>query len=145
MQCVANEVAFSQYYPVCFRYAHVDYSEYEPVEIQELENVEERADFMTKKSPRKLQKVSFFEQRNKRRKNEESDERKGGVGLYRNLQMGHENTVDVSEVKLHFISKDDRDNASDKDRFNNRKRNANVRHRPKKKVDEPLVWNVTDK
>lgn len=137
MQCVANETTFSQYYPSKYRYPAIDYSQYEIekslVEINCGEdNVEERADFMSKKSPRKQQKVSFYEQRNKRRKESNiEDDKKHGVGLYRNL------AVDRGVEVLN--------NEDGSTRHNTKRRSPNIRHRPKRQTEEPLVWNVSDK
>lgn len=139
MQCVAKETTFLQYYPSEYRYPAIDYSQYESekclVEINYgEENVEERADFMSKKSPRKQQKVSFYEQRTMRRKEPSiKDDKRQGVGLYRNLAVDKGGEVLNNE------------NNGTKHNLNTKRRSPNIRHRPRRQTEEPLVWNVSDK
>lgn len=156
MQCVAKETTFSQYYPDTYRYASLDYTEYEGEKYlleqdehgEELpKNVEEVADFMAKKSPRKQQqKVSFYEQRNRQfgRRSEQSRmnfeaEEKYAVGLYRNL-AAVENMMDVSDAKVQLSD----ETVNTKHNRHKHRRSPNVRQRPKKQVDEPLTWSVPD-
>lgn len=133
MQCVADETIFSQYYPGKFRYPEIDYSKCEieqpPADFEENGGInevdaQERADFMTKKkSPKKQQKVRFYE-RKKYGKKKAVDE---AVGLYRSLDV-----VDASGVSV-----------KDNEEVKNKPRH--VRQRVKKQVEEPLVWNVSEK
>lgn len=142
MQCVAEETTFSQYYPNNFRYPAIDYSEHEIkqplVDCEEnagdIEvDIQERADFMSKKSPRKPQKVSFYEhRRHYGRKRGIGD----AVGLYRNLGV-----VGVSDNNVQFSTKD---NEGVKSRVASR-RSPNMRQRAKKQVEEPVVWKVSEK
>lgn len=149
MQCVTDETTFSQYYHHKFRYSQINYDEYEVEEIPNCEenillNTEEKVDFMSKKSPRKQQKVSFYVQKRRYggRKGlsveEEEIDKKPGVGLFRNLNTREKDVVDVSDVKL-VCTKD-----PVKSRISNR-RSSNVRHRIKKQVEEPLIWKVSEK
>lgn len=142
MQCVAHETVFSQYYPSKYRYPELDYSPHESDNSNDsnkeavVESIEERADFMGKKNPRRQQKVSFYEYRNKhfgRQRESSAEENKMlGVGLYRNL------SANDSVLKLC------NDNISTKPK-NRARRSPNIRHKPKKQAEEPLNWNVPDK
>lgn len=138
MQCVANETTFSQYYPNKYRYAELDYSEYEIEEpSMEFEGTEEEivkdVDFMVKKSPKKQQRVSFYEQRRNYGKRREEDEKKFAVGLYRNL------------VENNVVSEGDNINTKENLGVKNRRKSSYNRHRSKKPVEEPMVWKVSEK
>lgn len=143
MQCVANETAFLQYYPNNYHYPELNYADFEMLQSldENIENddliAEERADFMSKKNPKKLQKVSFYEHRRhqgKRMRNfgGEDDENKSGLGLYRNLSA--DNVGNGTEIST-------KDNLRVKNRV---RKSPNIRHRPKKQVEEPLVWKMSE-
>lgn len=132
MQCVADETTFSQYYPGKFRYPELDYSKCEieelPADFEQNSGIievdaQEIANFMTRKSAKKQQKVRFYDRKKYGKKKPVNE----AVGLYRNLDVSDLNVKDDEEVQ------------------NKPKKHHNVRQRVKKQVEEPLAWNVSEK
>lgn len=154
MQCVANETMFSHYYTSTFRFPDLDYADHESSDnaVQLNPDFEYKHDGFTTEqwnSPRKTKKIRFSDQNVKRAKNRwnyRDEKETENVGLYRNLKSltpvdDRDNVVDVADDKLLQLST----NYTKLDKVSRKKGGVN-RQPPKSKViDEPTVWNVTEK